>query len=218
MLDMILYTDRKDAGKCLAQRLLKENLINPIVLAIPNGGVIVGLEIAKALNCSLELIVVKKLPIPKNPEAGFGAIAHDNTLILNRVLIDELEISEEKIQELVKDVLKKIKERLEGYGIKNEFPYIKDKTAILVDDGLASGVTMEAAISIINKYRPKSIIVAVPTASGYAFGKISPLVYKIVCPDVRRHPHFSVATVYQFWHDVSDNEVKTLLNMEGRCI
>lgn len=215
---MVLYTDRKDAGKCLAQRLLNENLIDPIVLAIPNGGVIVGLEIAKALSCPLELIVVKKLPIPENPEAGLGAIAHDNTLILNKALIDELKISEEKIKELAKDVLEKIKKRLEEYRIKNEFPYIRDRTAILVDDGLASGVTMEAAISVINRYQPKSIIVTVPTASGYAFRRIFPLVYKIVCPDVRRHPHFSVATVYQFWHDVSDNEVKTLLNTEGKCI
>ncbi len=214
---MILYTDRKDAGECLAQKLLKEDIIDPIVLAIPNGGVIVGLEIAKTLNCPLELIIVKKIPIPQNPEAGFGAIGHDNTLILNRALIDELKLSEERIQELVKNVLKKIKERLEKYGIKNEFPHIKDKTTILVDDGLASGVTMEAAISIINKYRPKSIIVAVPIASGYAFRKIFPLVYKIVCPDVRRHPHFSVASVYQFWHEISDDEVKTLLKMEGKC-
>ena len=214
---MVLYTDRRDAGRHLAERLLRENLLNPFVLAIPNGGVIVGLEIAKALRCPMDLIVVKKIPIPENPEAGFGAITHDGVVILNRALIDELKIPPEEIRELSQIVLKRIKERLRTYGIKNEFPDIKDKTAILVDDGLASGVTMEAAVSTINRYKPKSIIVAVPTASSYAFRRVSPLVDKIICPDVRRHPHFSVASVYQFWHDISDSEIKKLLEMEGRC-
>lgn len=205
------YKDRQEAGSVLAEKLLLHRQARPVVIAIPNGGVAVAIPIAKKLACPLHLMVVRKLQIPDNPEAGFGAVASDGTLLLNEPLVQRLDLSETIIARQKQRALKVMRARLVRYGPAAEFPQLKGMTTILVDDGLASGFTMEAAVTVVKRHRPKTVIVAVPTSSMSAYRRISSLVDHLLCPDVSRLPIFAVANAYRDWRDLEDEEIEDLL-------
>lgn len=205
------YKDRQEAGSVLAEKLLPHWQARPVIIAIPNGGVAVAIPIAKKLACPLHLMVVRKLQIPDNPEAGFGAVASDGTLLLNEPLVQRLDLSETIIARQKRRALKIIRARLVRYGPAAEFPQLKGMTTILVDDGLASGFTMEAAVTVVKRHGPKTIIVAVPTSSMSAYRRISSLVDQLLCPDVSRLPIFAVANAYRDWRDLEDEEIEDLL-------
>jgi putative phosphoribosyl transferase len=207
------YKDRQEAGALLAKKLLPYQQARPIVLAIPNGGVAVAVSIARELACPLHLMVVRKLQIPDEPEAGFGAVASDGTVLLNEPLVQRFNLSETIIERQKERALKTIRARLARYGPAAEFPQLKGMTAILVDDGLASGFTMEVAVKVVNRQEPKSIIVAAPTSSMSAYRRISPLVDHLLCPDVSRLPIFAVANAYREWRDLEDEEIEELLKI-----
>jgi len=207
------YKDRQEAGSVLAEKLLPHRQARPVIIAIPNGGVAVAIPIAKKLACPLHLMVVRKLQIPDNPEAGFGAVASDGTLILNEPLVQRLDLSETIIARQKERALKTIRARLARYGPAAEFPQLKGMTVILVDDGLASGFTMEAAVTVVKRHGPKTVIVAVPTSSMSAYRRISPLVDHLLCPDVSRLPIFAVANAYREWRDLEDEEIEHLLKI-----
>ncbi|MCD6320307.1 MAG: phosphoribosyltransferase [Candidatus Desulfofervidaceae bacterium] len=208
---MVFYKDRREAGKYLARVLTEYDLKMPLVLAIPNGGVVVGKEIASALRVPLDLVIVKKIPIPQNPEAGFGAVTSDGEIILNTQILSQLGLSSTQVKELAQAVFEEIKKRMDYYGVSGNYSNIKGKTVILVDDGLASGVTMEAALKTIKGYNPKRIIIVVPTASARTFQKLALEVDALICPDVRYGSFFAVADAYENWYDVSDEEVKEII-------
>ena len=180
------YKDRREAGAVLAERLLPYRQAKPVILAIPNGGVAVAVPIAKELACPLHLMVVRKLQVPDNPQAGFGAVASEGTLLLNEPLVRRLDLSETIIERQKQTALKTIKARLVRYGPAAEFPPWRGRTAILVDDGLASGFTMEAAVTGVKRHGPEAVIVAVPASSVSAYRRISPLVDRLLCPAVSR--------------------------------
>jgi len=207
------HKDRPEAGSVLAEKLLPYRQAQPVILAIPNGGVAVAVPIAKELACPLHLMVVRKLQIPDNPEAGFGAVASDGTLLLNEPLVRRLDLSEKIIERQKQRALTTIKARLVRYGQAADFPQLKGMTAILVDDGLASGFTMEAAVIVVKRHGPKAVIVAVPTSSISAYRRISPLVDQLLCPDVSRLPIFAVANAYREWRDLEDEEIEHLLKI-----
>jgi predicted phosphoribosyltransferase len=195
----------------MAEQLVTFRSRRPLVLAIPNGGVAVGLPIALELDCPLHLIVVRKLQIPDQPEAGFGSITSDGNVLLNDSLVSRLGLTEELIERQKKRTLKSIQERLALYGDMAQFPDLKGRTVILVDDGLASGFTMQAAVMAAEKHKPEMLVVAVPTSSLKAYRQLSSLVDKVVCPNVSRQPIFAVADAYRDWHDLEDEEVIALL-------
>jgi predicted phosphoribosyltransferase len=197
----------------LAERLLPFRQADPVILAIPNGGVAVTAPIARKLACPLHLMVVRKLQIPDNPEAGFGAVASDGTLLLNDPLVKRLNLSETVIATQKERALKTIRARLARYGPAAELPPLKGMAAILVDDGLASGFTMEVAVEAVKRRDPKTVIVAVPTSSMSAYRRISPLVDHLLCPDVSRLPIFAVANAYMEWRDLEDDEIEVLLKV-----
>lgn len=143
------YKDRQEAGSVLAEKLLPHRSSRPVIIAIPNGGVTVAIPIAKKLACPLHLMVVRKLQIADNPETGFGAVASDGTFLLNEPLVQRLDLSETIITRQKQRALKIIRARLVRYGPAAEFPQVKGMTTILVDDGLASGFTMEAAVTVV---------------------------------------------------------------------
>ena len=205
------YRDRQDAGLVLAAKLEPYRLKRPIILAIPNGGVAVALPIARHFDCPLHLIVVRKLQIPGNPEAGFGSVASDGSLLLNEPLIRRLGLTKEVIARKKDQALKTIRARLGKYGPAAVFPDLRDRDVILVDDGLASGLTMEAAVQGVKKHKPERVFVAVPTSSMSAFRRISPRVDTVVCPDVSRLPIFAVADAYEIWRDLDDQEVMHMI-------
>jgi predicted phosphoribosyltransferase len=209
------YKDRQEAGSVLAEKLLPFGQAKPVLLAIPNGGVAVAAPIARKLVCPLHLMVVRKLQIPDDPEAGFGAVVSDGTIILNEPLVKRLDLSETIMARQKERALKTIRARLARYGPAAEFPQLKGMTAILVDDGLASGFTMEVAVTVVKRQEPKAVIVAVPTSSMSAYRRISSLVDRLLCPDVSRLPIFAVANAYREWHDLEDDEVEELLRRSG---
>jgi predicted phosphoribosyltransferase len=205
------YRDRQDAGRVLASRLEAYKGRGWIVLAVPNGGVSVAVEIAEGVAADLYLMIVRKLQIPTHPEAGFGAVTPDGFLLLNEPLMDRLGLGPEDAQRQKEKALQSIRERQGQYGSWADLPDLAGRSVILVDDGLASGFTMEAAVRSAGSQGAERIVVAVPTASMSAHRHLETLVERIVCPDLSRLRLFAVANAYENWNDVEDKEVMEIL-------
>lgn len=206
------YVDREEAGRMLAQELQTRTLEStPLVLAIPNGGLAVAAPIAEAFGAQLDLLIVRKLQIPYNPEAGFGAITSLGTIILNEPLIARIGLNQDQINSVVEQTRAQIENRKQGYaGLVGHYSP-ENKIVILVDDGLASGYTMLAAIQSVKNLTPRKILVAVPTASSSAVSRIRDEVDDLICPHIGSGYVFAVADAYQNWYDVSETEVIELL-------
>ena len=200
-----MFYDRNQAGEILAEEL--KRFKKALVLAIPRGGVPVGFAIAKRLRLKLAVVAVRKLPIPWDPEAGFGAITADGTLVLNRRLVKQLGLQRAEIEEIARRVLKEVKRRERVYG---RIPPVKGKTVILVDDGLASGYTMLAALKYVKKLGAGRTLIAAPVSSLSAYRLLkrhSP----ILCLHVSREPLFAVASFYHHFPELTDEEVLSYL-------
>lgn len=212
MYNPVIFKDRVEAGKRLGQKLKKLKIKDPFVLAIPSGGVPVGKEIAKILNCPLDLLIVRKIQFPWTTEAGFGAIAADGTVYLGPTARD---LSQAIIKRQSQKAQEEVKQREKLFLKGRKRPNLKDKTVILVDDGLAAGSTMFTAIQLVNKKKPVKIIVATPTASAGAVNLIKKLTDQIIA--LYRHPKnlpFAVASSYEKWHDLTDEEVLEYLDQK----
>lgn len=212
----MIFPNRKEAARELSKVLSKlvENKGNTIVVGIPRGGVVLSYEIAKELGIKFSVVVVKKIPSPQDPELGIGAIAQDGTIVINDDLVLELGIGKLYIDEVVKRLKKEINKRLEIYGIeRNNLKKTKGKHVIIVDDGIATGATMEAAIRAIKKNKPRKIIVATPVAQKDILDKLSRLVDKIVCIN-KVEILGAVGMFYIDFTQVDDEEVKKLIDSE----
>jgi len=207
-----VFKDRLHAGDLLALRL-QDHIIreNAQLLAIPAGGVPVGYAVATRLSIPLDVVIVRKIQIPWNPEAGFGAIAWDGTVVLNEALVAQLGLSTELVWRCVSRTQETIRERLEKFRGDKPLPELKNKIVVFIDDGLASGFTMLTAVKSVKKQKPEKVIVAVPTASRSAAELVAPNVDKLICLNVRWGPIFAVADAYQEWYDLSDEEVMEFL-------
>ncbi|MCL6087954.1 MAG: phosphoribosyltransferase, partial [Actinobacteria bacterium] len=203
-----MFTDRTDAGKILARALINYKNKDVLVLAIPRGGVEVAYEVAKFLNADLDLIVSRKLPLPYNREAGFGAIAEDGSTFIFKDAYNWLD--ENEIERIKKEQKDEIKRRIKILREGRPLSEIKDRIVILIDDGLAMGSTMRAAINLCKEKKAKKIIVAVPVAGTDVAGEIREIVDELV---VLEMPAFfqAVAQVYVNWHDATDSEVIEIL-------
>jgi len=208
---VFVFEDRVDAGRKLSESLSIYKATDAIVLAIPSGGVPVGKEIKDALSIDLDLLIVRKIQIPWNPEAGFGAVNLDGYVIFNEPLLHSLELPENIINAQVEKTKEILMKRDELFRKGRPFPSLKNKTAILVDDGLASGYTMIAAIDFIKKRNPSKTVVAVPTGSYTTISKISPLVDYLYCLNIREGFPYAVADAYRNWYDLSDEEVLKII-------
>lgn len=206
------YVDREEAGRVLAYELQTRKLENtPLVLAIPNGGLAVAIPIAQALGAKLDLLIVRKLQIPYNPEAGFGAITSLGTIIFNKPLVARIGLNQDQINSVVERTRVQIDNRKQEYeGLVGHYSP-EGKIVILVDDGLASGYTMLAAIQSVRTLIPRKILVAVPTASAGAVSLIRDEVDELICPHIGSGYVFAVADAYENWYDVSELEVIELL-------
>ena len=216
-----VFTDRLGAGRQLAEELLRRGYSgeNTVVLAIPCGGVPVAYSVAKALRAPLDLIIPRKIPIPSNPEAGFGAVTADGTVILNQPLVAQLSLPPEEIAALAQRVLGEVQRRVQEYRGNRPPPELKGKTVILIDDGLASGFTMIAAVRAARRQEPTKVIVAVPVSPASSVRRVEPLVDELVCLIIRETRSFAVASFYQHFPDLTDDEVKTYLqDAEGNSV
>jgi predicted phosphoribosyltransferase len=202
-----IFQDRIEAGRRLGERLHQFRGSEVIVFAIPRGGVPVAIEVARRLDSPLDIVVPRKIAIPHNPEAGYGAVTEDGVIVLNEPLTKQLGLTEPQIQGQAEGVREEIRKRSALYRGRPQAPPVRGKTAIIVDDGLASGFTMVAAIRSVERREAASIVVAVPVASGTAYDLIRPLTHELVSLVIARVYQFAVASFYHQWHDLSDEEV-----------
>jgi predicted phosphoribosyltransferase len=208
-----VFEDREDAGRRLSKFLSEYKGSDSVVLSIPSGGVPVGKEIKDALSLPLDLLIVRKIQIPWNPEAGFGAVNLDGYVIFNEPLLHSLELPENVINEQIEKTKEILLKRNELFRKGKGFPSLKNKTTIIVDDGLASGYTMIAATEFVKKRNPSKIIIAVPTGSYSTVRKISSIVDSLYCLNIREGYPYAVAEAYRNWYDLSDEEVLRILKV-----
>ncbi|MBD3229489.1 MAG: phosphoribosyltransferase [Candidatus Lokiarchaeota archaeon] len=209
-----MYDDRYDAGNTLANLLSDYKDKQKKILTIPNGGVPVGGPIVKKIGGKMGLIIVRKLQIPYNPEAGFGAVTMDGTVILNQRLLKHVRLTRSQIDQVVSKTKAEIKDRINFYNIDySDFgDKIRNELIIICDDGLASGFTMLAALKSIKKYEPKEIIVAVPTSPRSSYELVSNQDVEVICPNVEDTTYFAVANAYKNWYDLKKEEVLEIIN------
>ena len=207
-----VFRDRFQAGELLAEKLQEyAGKGNVIVLAVPAGGVPVGYALAKEIAVPMDVVVVRKIQIPWNTEAGFGAITWDGKIVLNQALVEQLNLTEEELKKAILRTKRNVQERLRMFRGQKSMPDLKDKVVVLVDDGLASGFTMLAAARSVKQKAPKKVIIAVPTASLGAIELLAPEVDEIVCRNIRSGLSFAVADAYANWYDLTDEEVTNIL-------
>jgi predicted phosphoribosyltransferase len=202
-----MFENKRDAGRQLAALLLEYRREPAVVLAIPNGGVPVGLEIAEAINAEFDLMVCRKIPLPLSPEGGFGAIADDGTMVLNDRIVRQARLTEEQIEFEANQVRAEVKRRSLMYKGARALTTLFRKNVILVDDGLASGMTMTAAVESVRRRHPGRLVVAVPAASALAASNIRRVADRLVTCWVGDEPKFYIADYYRQWRDLGDNEV-----------
>jgi len=206
-----LFPDRTAAGRLLAQKLGVYKGASGVVLAIPAGGVPVAADVARFLQLPLDLIIVRKVQIPWNTEAGFGALAPDGQVLFNESLIRALDLDQEQVNAQLTLTRQNLEQRERLFRGGRPYPDLRGKVAIVVDDGLASGYTMLAALKFINRQQPAETIVAVPTGLLDTVEFIRQAAPTVVCLNVRTRRPFAVAAAYRNWYDVPDDEVLKIL-------
>ena len=206
-----VFRDRTHAGEVLADMLSAYRGSNALVLSIPAGGAPVAAAIARVLALPLDVAVVSKLTLPWNTETGYGALAFDGTLRLNEMLMARAGLSEADIEAGKARAQEKVTRRMKLLRGDRPFPDLSQCSAILVDDGLASGFTLMVAIEALRHQNAKEIVVAVPTAHAESAARIAPLVEALYCPNLREGTSFAVADAYQEWSDVAEEDLVTLL-------
>ena len=208
-----IFQDRIDAGNHLAGMLEKDykGHSQGMVLAIPSGGVPIGLALSSSLQMDFDLIIVRKVQIPGNTEAGFGAIALGGEVFCNQELLAALRLSQEQIDEQVDKVKTELTLRNALFRNDRPLPELKGKTVIIADDGLASGYTILAAIDAVRKQGAARVIVAVPTAPSSSISRVEPQADAIYCANIKDVRSFAVAEAYRNWWDLTRKEVMELL-------
>ncbi len=211
------FRDRKDAGRLLAERLAEyANRDDVIVLALPRGGVPVGFEVARALHAPLDVFVVRKLGVPGHEELAMGAIASGGVLVLERAVVEQLGIPAYVISEVAACEERELLRREREYRDDRPEPQFRGRTAILVDDGLATGSTMRAAVKALRKRQPAKIVVAVPVAAPSSCAELAAEVDEIVCARTPEDFH-AVGEWYREFGQTTDEEVTELLKAAARA-
>jgi putative phosphoribosyl transferase len=178
---MAYFADRVDAGKRLASALAHIARKNAIVLAIPRGGVVVGYEIAKALKLPLDVIIPHKIGAPDNPELAIGAMTEDGTIILDNNIVTYMGVQEGYIREESERQEREIKRRLKLYRQKEPYPILKGLDVILVDDGIATGATMKAALASVKKRGASNVTVAIPVGPPSTIEELKKHANRVIC-------------------------------------
>jgi putative phosphoribosyl transferase len=205
------FRDRTEAGQLLAAQL-KEYAHRPdvLVLGLPRGGVPVAFEVAQALSSPLDICLVRKLGVPGHRELALGAIAAGGVRVLNHDVINWLNISSHTIEEVAARELQELQRRERAYRGNRLRPEICDRTVILVDDGLATGATMRAAVTVLKSQQPRQLIVAVPVAPREACAVLRTEVDRVICL-ATPEPFQAIGLWYDNFAQTTDQEVRTLL-------
>jgi putative phosphoribosyl transferase len=206
---MAYFSDRVDAGERLAESLADYKGKNAIVLAIPRGGVVVGYEISKALNLPLDLIIPHKIGAPNNPELAIGAVTEDGTTILDKTLISYMDVPEFFIREETERQKIEIQRRLKMYRQNEPYPNLNGRDVIIVDDGIATGSTMKAALASVKNRRAKTVTIAVPVGPPSTIKELKKQADRVVCPYT---PEFFQA-IGQFYADFSQTTDEAVIHL-----
>src|SRR6056297_403512 len=207
----MVFRDRTHAGKVLAGLLADYANPGTVALGLPNGGIPVGIEIARELGCIFDLLFVSKITPSFNTETGYGSVSESGTITINEEFVKQYAITPENVKRDTDRTREKIQRRMQTYKIVEERPEINGRTVIIVDDGIASGYTMINAIQTVKDQGASKIITAVPTAPKSTYEYVQSKVDGIVCPDIRDVSRFAVADAYENWYDISFDEAMTLL-------
>ena len=201
-----VFENRSDAGCQLAEKLASYKNDPVIVLAIPNGGLPVAVPVALTLSADLDVVISRKLPIPLMPEGGFGAVADDGQPIYNQEVLQQINLTDHQINYQINKVRNDIQKRSLLYRSGQPLSIVTGKIAIIVDDGLASGYTMMAAVESVRRRKPKNIVVAVPTGSAAAIKRIEKLSVRVVVVATGYAPRYYVSDFFRYWSVLSDDE------------
>jgi putative phosphoribosyl transferase len=208
---MMRFRDRTEAGKLLAAKLGRySNRTDVLVLALPRGGVPVAFEVARALNAPLDLFLVRKLGVPGHEELAMGAIASGGGRVLNDEVVAHLQISDDLINAVVAEEELELERRERAYRGDRLMPAVDGRTVILIDDGVATGSTMRAAVAALRQKSPAHLVVAVPTAAASTASELRAEVDDFVAV-IEPEEFFSVGQWYENFSQTTDAEVRALL-------
>jgi len=211
----MIFKDRKDAGMRLASKLLHyKDREDVLVLALPRGGVVIGFEIAKLLHCPLDIIIIRKIGFPGQPELAIGAVSETGTVVFNEHIITDHDISKDYIEREISKQKKEIERRVSLYRSGKSIPPLEGKIIILVDDGVATGATMKAALSTLKTEKLSRLVVALPVSSQEAEIEIKKMVDEWVCLETPEW-FMAISNYYQDFTQVNDHEVRELLTKKG---
>jgi predicted phosphoribosyltransferase len=211
------FLDRREAGRRLAADLAQyANRADVRVLALPRGGVPVAFEVARALDAPLDVFVVRKLGVPGHEEYAMGAIATGGVVLLNDEVVRSVGVSDASVQRVLRDERRELERREHRYRGDRAPPDVAGRTVILVDDGLATGSTMLAAVAALRAERPAQIVVAVPVASSESCEAMRRAADKVVC-SVTPEPFYAVGLWYDDFSQTSDDEVHELLEQAAHA-
>lgn len=205
------FEDRREAGQHLAERLSRYAGEDILVLGLPRGGVPVAYEVAKKLNAPLDIFTVRKLGVPGHEEYAMGAIASGGVRVLNDEALRELGISAAEVEDAIEEEQEELERRETLYRRDRPAPTLEGRTVLLVDDGMATGASMTAALKALRQHNPARVIVAVPAASRTVCEQLEALVDEVVC-GITPEPFMAVGVWYEQFEQTTDQEVQELLD------
>ena len=208
--NQVVFKSRDETGGLLAEKLAALQLINPIVIAIPRGGVVIGCEIARRIGAELDIVTPKKIPAPQNPELAIGAVMHDGSFFLNEEVAAASNASKAYIESAKERVRNESARRLSIYRRERAPPVLRGRTVILTDDGIATGYTMEVAIKWAREQNSERVIVAVPVIPTSILAKLKRYVDSVVYVEATES-FFAIGQFYKIFEQVSDEEVIRML-------
>ena len=207
----MIFEDRREAGRVLAEKLADlAGQPDLLVLALPRGGVPVAYEVARALDAPLDVFLVRKLGVPGREELAMGAIATGGVRVLNDDVVRALHLPDEVIEQSAQQQQRELERREQLYRGGRPLPSVRGKTVILVDDGLATGSSMRAAVAALRQLRPARILIAVPVAAPDTCAELGEEVDDIVCAETPE-PFYAVGFWYEDFTQTTDDEVRDLL-------
>jgi len=208
----MIFRNREEAGRRLAEAVRETRPHDPVVLALPRGGVPVALEVARTLGAPLDLVLVRKVGVPGQRELAMAAVVDGERmdLVLNEDLVRELRISEDEIREAARREVEEIERRRDLYLGGREPLVVRGRTAVVVDDGIATGATVRAALRAVRRREPGRLVLAVPVAPRDTVASLRGEVDELVCLDTP-HPFGAVGAFYDDFRQVDDDEVRDLL-------